>query len=102
MIKIIDGYGFEQDKMNFTLYEFGQREGYVQRTKIKTGKMVDYMEPIGYYNNLTTMAEAVLKQATKKAADASEVKTIGEYIQIMQQIKNEIVTALQNVSIEKL
>jgi len=37
LIKIIDGYSYGTDSMNYMLYEVGTREAVIARTKIKTG-----------------------------------------------------------------
>ena len=98
MINIIDGYGFDYDGMNYTLYETGRRECYIQRTKIKTGEVKDYADAIGYYSTIDAMAAACLDKATKKAADSEDVKTIGEYLDVMRRIRNDILTALKDVA----
>jgi hypothetical protein len=99
MIKIIDGYGFEQDRNGITLFEIGQREAFVQRTKIKTGEIKDYADALGYYGTMSAMLNGLLKHATRKAAEQENVQTIGEYIKIMQNIKSEILDAVKDMSI---
>lgn len=97
MIKIIDGYGFDQDRNGITLFEIGQRESVIQRTKIKTGEIKDYADVLGYYSTMSAMLESCLKHATRRTAEREQVKTIGEYINIMQRIKNEIIKAAERL-----
>ena len=99
LIQIIDGYAFDYDNMNYTLYEVGQREAVIQRTRIKTGEVKEYADPIGFYSDIKGLCNACLNAATKKAAKQANVKTLGDFIMIMEQIKNEIVSAVQNTSI---
>lgn len=95
MIKIIDGYEFEHDGKCFILYEVGTREkGVFGKVDAKSGEMVEYRNALGYYGTLRAMCEACLKFATQKAADAAGVKTLGDYISIMEQIADEIKSAV--------
>lgn len=91
MIKIIDGFYFEQDKNGFTLIEVGQRhKGVFGNVKEKSGEMVDYRTELGYYGTIQCTLEGCLKHATRKAADSAGAKQIGDYIEIMRQIAEEI------------
>ena len=91
MIKIIEGYGFEQDDMQFTLYAVGKRQktSCFGRTAAD-GEMIEYKDTIGYYSSMSAMLESCLKHATRKAAEESGVDNIGDYIRIMREISGEI------------
>lgn len=91
MIKIIDGYGFEQDDMQFTLYAVGKRQktSCFGRTAAD-GEMVEYKDTLGYFSTLSAMLESCLKHATLKAADEDGVDNIGGYIKIMSEIADRI------------
>lgn len=91
MIKIIDGYGFEQDDLQFTLYAFGTRQkaSCFGRT-VKDGEMVEYKDALGYFSNFSAMLESCLKHATRNAAEKADVDNIGDYIKLMQEIADKI------------
>lgn len=91
MIKIIDGYGFEQDDLQFTLYAVGTRQktSCFGRTAVD-GEMIEYKDTLGYYSSLSAMLESCLKHATRKATEEAGVDNIGDYIKIMRQIADEI------------
>lgn len=91
MIKIIEGYGFEQDDLQFTLYAVGTRKKQAAfgRT-VHDGEMIEYKEVIGYFGNLSDTLESCLKHATRKATGESGVDNIGDYIKIMQEIADRI------------
>ena len=95
MIKIIDGYGFEHDDMNFVLYAVGTRQktSCFGRTAAE-GEMVEYKDVLGYYSSLQALCEACLKIATRKGAESANVKNLGDYIEIMKQIASEIRSAV--------
>lgn len=91
MIKIIDGYAFEQDDLQFTLYAVGtrQKSSCFGRTAAE-GEMIEYKETLGYFSSLSAMLESCLKHATRKATESVGVDNIGDYIKIMQDIASEI------------
>ena len=91
MIKIIDGYGFEQDDMQFTLYAYGTRQkaSCFGRTAAD-GEMIEYKETLGYFSSLSTMCEACLKHAVKARADRNQIDSIGEYVAAMKEIAYDI------------
>lgn len=91
MIKIIEGYGFEQDDMQFTLYAVGTRQkaSCFGRTA-SDGEMIEYKDTLGYFSSFSAMLESCLKHATRKATAEANVDNIGDYIKIMRQIANEI------------
>lgn len=91
MIKIIDGYGFEQDDMQFTLYAVGKRQktSCFGRTAAD-GEMIDYKDTIGYYSSVQSMCEACLKHAVKARADRDQIDSIGEYMDAMKEIASDI------------
>ena len=96
-VKIIDSYAFEHDRFGYTLFEVGKREKGVFGSpdkQQKTGELVDYKETVGYYSNVTSMLEACLKCATQKAAETAKVKSIGDYLEIMRNIADEIKSCL--------
>lgn len=99
LISIIDGYAFDYDGMTYTLYEVGTREAYIQRTKIKTGETKDYADAIGYYSSVNAMMQSVLDKATKRNAANAGVKSIGDYLEIMKQVKDEIISSIENTAI---
>lgn len=91
MIKIIEGFYFEQDRNGFTLFEAGKRQkGVFGKVNEKSGEMIDYQIELGYYGTIQGVLEGCLKHATRKAADSAAVKQIGDYIEIMKQIADEI------------
>ncbi len=91
MIKIIEGYGFEQDRNGFTLFEVGKRQkGVFGKANEKSDELIDFKTELGYYSTIQGVLESCIKHATRKAADSSGVKQIGDYIEIMKQIANEI------------
>ena len=91
LIKIIDGYSFSYDDSNYILYATGIREkGVFGSTTTKSGEFVEYKELLGFYNNITTMCMAVLNIETKKAAESAGVKTMGDFLAIMEQISQRI------------
>ena len=94
MIKIIDGYGFEQDDMQFTLYAYGTRQkaSCFGRTAAD-GEMIEYKETLGYFSSLSAMCEACLKHAVKVRADLEQVETLRDYIRIMNEISIQIQNA---------
>lgn len=93
MIKIIEGYAFEQDALQFTLYAVGTRQkASCFGRKAAEGEMVEFKETLGYFSSLQAMCEACLKHATRKAAENAHVENLGDYIAIMQQIHGEIKT----------
>lgn len=91
MIKIIDGYGFEQDDMQFTLYAVGKRQktSCFGRT-VADGEMIEYKDIIGYYSSMSAMLESCIKHSTRKTTEEAGVDNIGDYIRIMQEISREI------------
>jgi len=54
---------------------------------------------IGYFKDIKSMLLACLDAATKRAAADADVKTIGDYIMIMENIKDEIISSVKNTSI---
>lgn len=53
MIKIIDGYGFEQDRNGFTLFEVGKRQkGVFGKLNEKSDELIDFKTEIGYYSTI--------------------------------------------------
>lgn len=91
MIKIIEGYGFEQDDLQFTLYSVGTRKKQAAFGRsVQNGEMIEYKDTLGYYSNLSDMLESCLKHATRKAADNAEVDNLGDYIKIMREIADRI------------
>lgn len=95
MIKIIDGYGFEQDDLQFTLYAFGTRQkaSCFGRT-VKDGEMVEYKDTLGYYSSIQSMCEACLKHAVKERADRDQIDSISEYVAAMKEIASDILEAI--------
>ena len=91
MIKIIDGYGFEQDDMQFTLYAIGKRQkaSCFGRTAAD-GEMIEYKDTLGYYSSVQSMCEACLKHAVKARADRDQIDSIGEYVAAMKEIASDI------------
>lgn len=91
MIKIIDGYGFEQDDMQFTLYAVGKRQktSCFGRTAAD-GEMIEYKDTIGYYSSVQSMCEACLKHAVKARTDRDQIDSIGEYVAAMKEIASDI------------
>ena len=98
MIKIIDGYAFKHDRFGYTLIETGKREKCEFGTNKKTGELVEYSDTLGYYLTVSSMLNALLQFATKKAAEASDVKQIGDYIAIMEQISQQIQIATESTA----
>ena len=91
MIKIIEGFYFEQDRNGFTLFEVGKRQkGVFGKVNEKSNETVDYQDTLGYYSTIQGVLEGCLKHATRKAADSDGAKQIGDYIEIMKQIADEI------------
>lgn len=91
MIKIIEGYGFEQDRNGFTLFEVGKRQkGVFGKANEKSDELIDFKTELGYYSTIHGVLEGCLKHATRKAADSAGVKQLGDYIEIMKQIAEEI------------
>lgn len=96
MIKIIEGYGFEQDDLQFTLYAVGTRQkSSCFGRMVAEGEMVEYKDILGYYSSLSAMLESRLKHATRKATERAGVENIGDYIKIMRGIANEIKTSAE-------
>jgi hypothetical protein len=95
LILLTNNYGFRSDRFCYMLYELGQREGIDVKTKQKTGVLKDYCDVIGYYGTIEAMMEACLFHATRKAADAMGVKQIGDYLDVMRKIKDEIKKAIE-------
>ncbi len=95
MIKIIDGYGFEQDDMQFTLYAVGKRQktSCFGRTAVD-GEMIEYKDTLGYYSSIQSMCEACLKHAVKARADRDQIDSIGEYVAAMKEIASDIREAI--------
>ena len=91
MIKIIEGFYFEQDDMQFILYAAGkrQKQSAFGRT-VADGEMIEYKDTLGYFSSLPAMLESCLKHATRKATDEAEVDNIGDYIKIMQELTDKI------------
>lgn len=91
MIKIIDGFYFEQDDMQFTLYAAGKRQktSCFGRTAAD-GEMIEYKDTLGYFSTLSAMLESCLKHATRKATEEAGVDNIGDYIKIMREIADRI------------
>ena len=91
MIKIIDGYGFEQDDMQFTLYAYGTRQkaSCFGRTAAD-GEMIEYKETLGYFSSLSTMCEACLKHAVRERANREQVESLRDYMRIMNEISIRI------------
>ena len=56
----------------------------------KSNETVDYQDTLGYYGTIQGVLEGCLKHATRKATDSAKVKQIGDYIEIMKQIADEI------------
>lgn len=98
MIKIIEGYAFTHDRFGYTLFETGVREKREFGSNKKTGEMVEYTDTLGYYLTLNSMLTALLRFATKRAADNAGVKQIGDYIAIMEQISKDIRIAAENTA----
>ena len=91
MIKIIEGFYFEQDRNGFTLFEVGKRQkGVFGKANEKSNETVDYQDTLGYYGTIQGVLEGCLKHATRKAVDSDGAKQIGDYIEIMKQIADEI------------
>lgn len=95
MIKIIDGYGFEQDDLQFTLYAFGTRQkaSCFGRTAAD-GEMVEYKDTLGYYSSVQSMCESCLKHAVKARADRDQIDSISEYVSAMKEIASDIREAI--------
>lgn len=73
------------------LLEVGQRQkGVFGNAKEKSGELVDYQTELGYYGTIQAVLEGCLRHATRKAAEQADVKEIGDYIEIMKQIADEI------------
>ena len=99
LITIIDGYAFAHDRFCYMLYEVGERErGVYGKPHEKTGEMVEYAEIIGYYGTPEMMLRGLLQAATKKAADAANVKQIGDFLAIMENIAQEIKEASERTA----
>lgn len=98
MIKIIEGYAFTHDRFGYTLFETGVREKQDFKSRQKTGEMIEYTDTLGYYLTLNSMLTALLRFATKRAADSAGVKQIGDYIAIMEQISKDIRIASENTA----
>ena len=95
MVKIIDGYAFDHDNYCYTLYHVGQREkGVFGSTEKKSGEMVDYKDIIGYFGTLDSMCIALLNYETKRSAESAGVKTLGDYIEVMKSVADEIKKAV--------
>lgn len=91
MIKIIEGYGFEQDDLQFTLYAFGTRKKQaVFGSTVQDVEMVEYKDSLGYFSSLAAMLESCLKHATRKATEEAGIDNISDYIKIMRGIAHEI------------
>ena len=97
MIKIIEGYYFTCDKIQYTLFKTGQRERVDFKTKKKTGDMTEYSTPIGYFSDISTMLTYVLKYEASVRADVNDVSDIETYLKIMSDIKREITDRLDAI-----
>ena len=95
MIKIIDGYGFEQDDMQFILYAYGERQKQAAfgRT-VADGETVEYKEVLGYFSSMQAMCDACLKHATRARADAEQIDSLRGYIRAMDEIARDIRDAI--------
>lgn len=96
MIKIIEGYGFEQDRFCYTLYETGVREKKDFQTRKATGQKVEYADVIGYYGDMNAMLNACLKHATMRAAETKNIENIHGYLFAMKEIQEKISAFMNN------
>ena len=99
MIKIIEGYGFTHDRNGYNLYMIGEHDGIDRKTGTKTGETKEHAYPLGYYSTVTAMANGCLNHATKRESDRRDCQTIAEFVQIMKEIKEEIISSLNDTVI---
>lgn len=92
LISIIDGYYYSIDKAkNHTLYyksmkpkqEFGKRGVY-------TGEEKEVCEVLGYYNNMDSLLEAMIKNAAFRKIEEGKIKTVKEHIAFLKEMTERI------------
>ena len=93
MIEIIEGYSFDFDDRQYTLYRTGVREKREFGTGRLTGEMVGYKETLGYYSRMRDLIAAVLRVETKRRAAEENVQTLREYLQLADEIGRRLVDA---------
>lgn len=98
MVNIIDGYSFDHDGTQYTLYKSGSRNKIDPKTRKPTGDILEYTDTIGYYSSITAMLQTVLKLATHDACSNAEVTQIGDYISFMGEICEKIRVSLETTS----
>ena len=90
MIKIIDGWYYEVDELQYTLIHIYECEKMKFGTKEKTGEIKTVRSEIGYFRNLELMLIRVAELIAKEKVAAGEITTIREHIQELKNIKSQL------------
>lgn len=98
MVKITDGYFFEVDGKQFTLYAREKREKIDFKTRKPTGEIIEADRFIGYYMSASAMLIAAADDALAKECANGQIETIHEYLERYREIVNDLRNAVQGAT----
>lgn len=94
MVKITNGYFFETDRKQFTLYAREKREKIDFKTRKPTGEIIEADRFIGYYTNISAMLIAAADDALAKECADGQIETIHDYLERYREIVNDLRNAV--------
>ena len=90
MVKIIDGWYYEYDGMQYILIHEFERERFEFRSKKKTGEIRCVKDIVGYFSTLSAMVVKLVALLAIEKISSGEITTIEQYIETLKKYKEEI------------
>lgn len=96
IISIAGGYGFKTAPYGYILVRYGRKQKMDFKTKTPTGEWADFCDEIGYYSDLGNLCSRTAQLLAKDKAEADEIESLAEYLQIYNEISASVVKAIHD------